>query len=187
MTPSFEDENALTQLVQLELPKVYNLSLKLCQNRLDAEDLCQEVLTRAILSIKNFRGESSRSTWIYQITLNAWKNKIRYEKRRHTKSHVSLSSQTADGEMLSELDLPESHPTPEKTFELRESREHILRALDQLDADDKAIVILKDVQANSYEEISVIMGINLGTVKPRLSRARERLREIFETLGEMRR
>jgi RNA polymerase sigma-70 factor (ECF subfamily) len=179
------DPAAVARLVRGELPRVYNLCLRLTQNPADADDLSQEVFIKAVRALEAFRGQSSFSTWIYRIAMNTWKNRVRYEKRRHMTAHVSINrtDETENG-TLPELDLEDPTPRPDQSFERREKNEQVMRALRLLDDDDRAIIVLRDVEDRSYEEIADIMDLNLGTVKSRLSRAREQLRHIFRVEEE---
>src|SRR5688572_9867811 len=90
------DEAAVRAFVQAELPKVFALCCRLCFTREDAEDLSQEVFIRAIRAIANFKGDALVSTWLHQITLNTWKNKVRAEKSRRRMDHISLSPADSD-------------------------------------------------------------------------------------------
>ncbi|MCB4757076.1 MAG: sigma-70 family RNA polymerase sigma factor [Elusimicrobia bacterium] len=178
------DREALTHLVRTELPKIFNLCLRLCGRKADAEDLCQDVFVRAYQALKKFKGESSLSTWLYRIAVNSWKNRVRYEKRRFFSRHFSLSGETeSDNNDSSALDLPDDEPGPEESAAHAENRQIILLALNELEGEDKTIIVLKDVEDRSYDEIASIMELNPGTVKSRLSRAREKLRDIYRRRG----
>lgn len=176
------EPEALQDFVRSELPRVFNLCVRLCQNKTEAEDLCQDVFLRAVSGIKSFRGEAKPSTWLYRITLNTWKNWIRYEKSRQKNRHFSLwGKKDEDGESA-ETELPEKNHSPEAWAEISDQHKRLLRALDQLDDDQKEILILKDMEDQSYEAIAEFLNLNIGTVKSRLSRAREQLRVVFHRL-----
>lgn len=178
------DTESLSEFVKTNLPKIFQLSFRLCKNSNEAEDLTQDVFVKAIQSIQTFRGESALSTWLYRITINTWKNKIRWA-MTHTKKESSLSA-NGDGEKSSlEENLKENNPTPEKMAEKKETQSRVQIALSELSSDDQLIISLKDIEDKSYDDISTILEINLGTVKSRLSRARERLREKLILMGEI--
>lgn len=187
MSPDLErlrsgDQKALEEFVRAELPRVYNLCTRLCLTPVEAEDLCEDVFVRAIRFIRQFKGEAALSTWLHRITLNTWKNQVRYEKRRLFSAHVSISSDTNDRSHPA-LEIPDPQALPEQAAEREERRTAILKALNLLKPEDKAIIVLRDIEEKTYEEISDIMKINLGTVKSKLSRARDHLREICYRTG----
>lgn len=171
----------MEELVQGELPKIFNLCLRLCRNTDDASDLCQDTFVRAVKSIRDFREESQISTWLYRIAVNTWKNRIRSESRRRFQFHMPLSNPNPDEEGK-ELELTDTSPLPEEQAQKNETHRTLHLALHQMEPDDKSIVVLKDIEDRSYEDIADILDINVGTVKSRLSRARQKLREIHHKL-----
>lgn len=157
-------------------PMVYTLAVRLTGNVADGHDLAQDTFIKAYQHFREFRGDSSPSTWLYRICVNAWKNRVRYEKRRHFWKHFSLSSK--DGEPASEI--AASEPGLGSTLENADSQSLVQNALKQLDSEDRAILVLRDMEDRSYEDIADILGVPMGTVKSRLARSRERLRQILE-------
>ncbi len=176
------DENAVAKMVQDHLPRIFNLCFRLTANREKAEDLSQETFINAIRSVARFRGESTISTWLYRIAVNAWKNRNRSQARRFSKMHISIFEGGKDGEDK-EIDIASPDPSPLENLERNEGNFFIIQTLKKLEEEEKVIILLKDVDEKTYEEIAGIMNINIGTVKSRLSRARERFREIFKVLG----
>jgi RNA polymerase sigma-70 factor (ECF subfamily) len=174
-----KDEAALAEFVRGELPRVHRLCLSLCRRESEADDLCQETFVRALRALPSFRGESQLSTWLHRIAVNTWKNAVRYDKRRQRSMHISLDGNGRNREDdAPPPELPDNGPSPEDWFEASESHRDIMRALNRLEPEQKAIVVLRDIEARSYEEIAEIMDTHIGTVKSRLSRARERLRDV---------
>lgn len=164
------------RIVQDESRKLYGLSFRLTGNSQEAEDLCQEALARAYENFHKFEGRSHISTWLYRIAVNAWKNKMR-SKRRVTilgffRSEESLES----GEEISMEDPKGPDASPEAHWEQRESGEILQSALMKLSAEDREIIVLRDLEDKSYEELAELLEIPMGTVKSRLARAREALR-----------
>jgi RNA polymerase sigma-70 factor (ECF subfamily) len=152
------DPQALEEFVHDELPRVFNLCLRLCQNKSEAEDLCQDVFTRAVAGIKNFRGDAALSTWLYRITMNAWKNWVRYEKTRHKSKHFSLwSKKEDDGETLTEIPIAEKYHTPDVWAEISDEHKRLLEALDHLEPEEKSIIVLRDMEDKSYEDIAEML------------------------------
>ncbi len=178
-----EDPDAVARLVKAELPRVYNLCLKLCLHQSDAEDLCQEVFVKAFQAVKKFKGDAAFSTWLHRIAINAWKNRVRYEKRRFFGMHFSLQGPTDAEENESEIELVDKALRPDQRIEELENNHFIMKALDKLNPDDKIVILLKDIENRSYEDIAKTMDLNMGTVKSRLFRAREALRETYRRLG----
>ncbi len=158
---------------------VYNLALRLTGNRADAEDLAQDVLLRALRALPGFRGDSLASTWLYRITVNSWKNRVRSEKRRSFWRTVTLGLISGDDDGPA-LELSDNEPPPDAALEATERSAAVQRALMGLDEDDRAIVVLRDVEDRSYGEIGTVLGVPKGTVKSRLSRARAKLKVLLE-------
>lgn len=175
--------SAVQAFVKGELPRVFALCKRLCGQTADAEDLCQEVFVRAVRGLDGFKGEAALSTWLHRITINTWKNKLRSEHRRKSGLHVSLSASKEDADGAPALDLPETAPTPEETAMRQDAYYQLSRSLDALDPEEKSILVLRDMEGRTYEEIAELLDLNVGTIKSRLSRARDRLRETFYRLG----
>ncbi len=159
---------------------VYNLALRLTGNRADAEDLAQDALLRAIRALPGFRGESLASTWAYRITVNAWKNRVRAEKRRRFWRTATLGLVSgADGEE-EVRDAKGDDPPLDAGLAKAEDASAVQAALLTLDGDDRAIVVLREIEERSYEEIGAMLDLPQGTVKSRLFRARAKLKTILE-------
>lgn len=160
---------------------VFNLSLRLTGNKSDAEDLAQDVLIRALRALPRFRGESKASTWVYRITVNTWKNRVRSEKRRAFWKTVTLGyyGQDEDGEDVVR-DVKADEPALDAELEKTEKSGQVQKALLQLDEDDRAIVVLREVEERSYGDIGELLDLPQGTVKSRLFRARAKLKELLK-------
>lgn len=160
---------------------VYNLAYRLTGNQSDAEDLAQDALIRCLKALKNFRGDSALSTWAYRITVNAWKNRVRAEKSRgfwKTVSFGMLGGEREDDEPEWE---PKGNDKPlDEDLEKQGEAGVVQKALLQLDADDRAIVVLREIEEKSYGEIAQALELPEGTVKSRLFRARAKLKTILE-------
>jgi RNA polymerase sigma-70 factor (ECF subfamily) len=159
---------------------VFNLALRLTGNRADAEDLAQDALLRAVKALPGFRGDSLHTTWAYRITVNAWKNRVRSEKRRKFWSTVTLgliSSKDGEEEVR---DVKADEPALDAGLEKAERTSSVQKALLELDEDDRAIVLLREIEEKSYEEIGEMLGLAQGTVKSRLFRARAKLKTLLE-------
>ncbi len=159
---------------------MYNLALRLTGNRADAEDLAQDALLRAIKALPRFRGESLASTWAYRITVNAWKNRVRSEKRRKFWRTVTLGLVTGDDGEDEIRDIKADDPPLDADLAKAEKSAAVQKALLTLDGDDRAIVILREIEERSYEEIGSVLGLPQGTVKSRLFRARAKLKILLK-------
>lgn len=173
------------EFLERNAEQVFNLALRLTGSRADAEDLAQDALLRALKALPNFRGESRASTWMYRITINTWKNRVRYEKRRLFWRTVTLGlvgSGGEDGE-CEVRDVKADDPPPDAGLEKQEHATTVQKALLVLDEDDRAILVLREIEEKSYEEMGEVLDLPAGTVKSRLFRARAKLKTLLETSG----
>ena len=171
------DRNAFESLVRQCAEQIYNLSYRLTGNSANAEDLVQDAFIKAFKNISKFREECTFSSWVYRITLNLWKNKVKYEKLRSFLKYFSLSElvETNRGELS--IELPDHSPNPESALEQTQKSEKIQEALNELDEQARIMIVFRDMEGRSYEEISALLECPIGTVKSRIARARESLRE----------
>jgi RNA polymerase sigma-70 factor, ECF subfamily len=166
------DESASAQLVAEHQRMVYQLALNLLGDRDEALDLSQEVFLRVFRTIHRFRGQSSLRTWIYRIAVNQARNRHRFWRRRHRADQVSLDQHLADhGDFLSTRDA-----TPDRVLAQKELATQLNQALDGLPFDQRTAIVLREIDGLSYEEIAYSLGVAVGTVKSRLTRARQALR-----------
>ena len=151
---------------------VVQLAMNLLGDRDEALDLSQDVFFRVFRTIHRFRGQSSLRTWIYRIAVNQARNRHRFWRRRHSADQVSLDAHVAThGEMLSRGELG-----PEQIFAQKQLAERLQRALDALPFDQRTAIVLREIDGLSYDEIAFSLGVAIGTVKSRLTRARQTLR-----------
>ncbi|MFA7328733.1 MAG: sigma-70 family RNA polymerase sigma factor [Candidatus Ratteibacteria bacterium] len=158
-------------IVHQEAKKVFNLAYRLCGNQEEAKDISQETFVRAYEHFDRFQGNSRVFTYLYRVTFNVWKNRLRHRSR-----HPIFSIHSPDPEKP-DFSPADSKPTPAQAFELDERAGLVRVCLESLDPTSRLIIILRDMEGRSYEEISRIMKCRLGTVKSRLARARTDLRE----------
>jgi RNA polymerase sigma factor (sigma-70 family) len=174
------DLEAFNQLVLFYQDRIYNLVVRILGDQDWAEDITQNAFLTAYLNLAHFRNGSFRS-WLYRIATNAC-----YDELRRRKRHPLLSLEyedDAEERLLPSYDLPGSSNLPEKEFERHETEQVIQRAIQQLDADQRAVVVLIDLQDFEYREAAQILGVPIGTVKSRLARARMQLRNLLSTFG----
>jgi len=184
------DERKLVRKLKARLPgafetliaryqtSVFNLVYRMLGNREEAEDLAQEVFITVFKQIDRFRGEASLATWIYRIASNHCINRRKYLARRKHYDKKSLSDY-GDREPLGDgrPGVAGDMPRPDEMAEGLEMERLIQQAISALDEDHRLILVLRDVQNLSYEEIGTITGLAAGTVKSRLHRARMSLKE----------
>ena len=166
------DESASSELVAEHQRMVVQLAMNLLGDRDEALDLSQEVFLRVFRTIHRFRGQSSLRTWIYRIAVNQARNRHRFWRRRHRADQVSLDDHLAThGDFISEGDA-----TPERVLAQKELASRLQAALDRLPFDQRTAIVLREIDGLSYEEIAFSLGVAVGTVKSRLTRARQALR-----------
>ncbi len=175
------DEEAFNEIVRSYSDRVYNLVLRLVGSPAEAEDIAQEVFVTVFKSIETYRGEAKLSTWILRIAANHSKNRIKYLSRRRT-SGQELRDGTDATEMADEGKAPaQSHvAAPDVMFEAAEAERIMQAAIAQLEEEQRLLVVLRDVEELSYEEIVEVTGLPEGTVKSRLHRARMALKDLLE-------
>lgn len=171
------DEAACAELVSEHQRMVVQLATNLLGDRDEALDLSQEVFLRVFRTIQRFRGQSSLRTWIYRIAVNQARNRHRFWRRRHRNDQVSLDAHIAlHGEFPSVLGL-----RPDRLFEQKELGARLQEALDRLPFDQRTVIVLREIDGLSYDDIAYSLGVAIGTVKSRLTRARQALREDLRT------
>ncbi len=171
------DEVACTELVAEHQRMVFTLALHLLGDRDEALDLSQEVFLRVFRTLASFRGQSALRTWIYRIVINQARNRQRWWRRRHRGSQVSLDDHVQQcGEIESAVTV-----LPDRALASKETADRIWKALEQLPFDQRTALILREIDGLRYEEIAFSLGVAVGTVKSRLTRARQALRA--ELLG----
>lgn len=173
------ERKSFDMLVKKYANKIFNFALRLSGNREMAQDIAQDTFINAYTGIKNFQQKSSFSSWLYRIAVNCWKNKVRYEKRRFFSKHISIDEIIDSGDKPVRREIVSENDNVVFKVETKIRVEEVQKILNTLDYESKVIIILRDILEKEYEEISEIMKIPLGTVKSRLSRARQELRQKF--------
>ena len=170
------DRAAFDALVLKHKDKLFNLCYWFLGDRQEANDSAQDAFIKVYRSLKKFRFESAFSTWLYRIAANTCKNRLKSSEYRHKKNMVWLDNpgKIEDGQYPAEI----HDETPSSMVELEKKERMMLiqKAIASLSVDQSTVVVLRDIEGLSYEEVSNITGLNFGTVKSRLSRARQRLR-----------
>ena len=173
---------AFDELVLSHKDKVFNLCYWFVGDYQDANDLAQDVFFKTFKALKNFRFESAFSTWIYRIAVNTCKNRLKSIQYRLKKKFVHLNN-TAAAKNNPGVEIADESSSPEIELGRKEKSRLIQTAINSLPTEKKAVVVLRDIEGLSYEKISTVTQLNLGTVKSKLARARQDLREMLK--GEM--
>jgi len=176
------DRTAFDRLVLRHKDRVFNLCWRLLGDREEANEQAQEVFVRVFRSIKDFRFKSSFSTWLYAIAVNTCRNRLKSSEFRRRRRMVSIDAlQDPDCERAAP-ELRDPSPSVLDRMTDRERDGLIQSAIDSLPEESRTIVVLRDIEGIAYEEIAAVTRLNLGTVKSRLARARQQLRDKLKGL-----
>lgn len=169
----YGDRAAFDEIYQRFAKMVYNLALRMAGDAEQAEDLSQEIFLRIYRHLGKFNGRSTLKTWIYRITLNHCRSKL--GRRRLLTRPLAEENEGEGAELVDERRGPE-----EKTL-ARDAARQVSTALARLKPAFREAVALRDIEGLSYEEIAEILNVRIGTVRSRIARGRDRLRQILET------
>jgi RNA polymerase sigma-70 factor (ECF subfamily) len=174
------DQSAFDEIVMRYRDRIFSIAIGLLRNRADAEEITQDALVRAYRGLARFRGDSSLATWIHRITVNLARNRYWYFFRRRRQDSLSLEHALGadDGGSLADV-IATDDPDPAQLAVRDEFAEHLADAMARLAAPQREILTLRNVRSFSYEEIADELGINVGTVKSRIARARDQLRALL--------
>ena len=170
------DGDAFETLVREHQTRVYNLALRMTGSEEDAQDIAQETFLKAWRTMGKYRGECSLGSWLYRIASNLSIDLLRKNKRQQREKIVSLEDNGEDGRTL---ELPDLREEPQTILEREENRRAVWACLEKLPEEQRLILVLRDVNGLSYEEIGASMGLEMGTVKSRIFRAREKLANLL--------
>ena len=180
------DRGAFGQIVVLYQDRLYNAMLRVVGDPEEARELVQETFTRALVKIDSFRGEAGPYTWLFRIGVNLAISQLRKVQRHRTFSldrPASSSSMNGGGENedqasgLLDRVAQDRGATPAEDVETREQHQQVLAALGRLDAEYRAVLVMRDVEGFDYQQMADVLGLPLGTLKSRLFRARLALRD----------
>ena len=172
-----DDQNAFTELVKRYKDPLFNYVSRMLKDSVFAEDIVQETFVRVYRNRDRYQQIAKFSTWIYTIAINLTKTEIR---RQSLRRFLSISNTSEDGK---NFELPDSRINLEKNTEDTILGDHIREAIEKLPRVFKEVVVLRDIQELSYEEISKIVGVPLGTIKSRVNRGRSRLQNLLKKAG----
>lgn len=172
------DQSAFDEMVLRYWGRIFVMVKQLLGNSQDAEEVTQDAFIRAHRGLATFRGDSAFSTWLYQIATNLARNKYWYWWRRKRDKSISFDQPLSDdGSMMLSDVFPSGVDSPMEEVVTQEFVDRVAECMQMLNAKHREILILRNVQNLSYEEIASVLGISVGTVKSRIARAREGLRE----------
>jgi len=170
------DVTAFDSLVLKHQDSVFSLAYWYLGDYQEASDCSQDTFLKAFKSIHSFRFDSAFSTWLYRIAVNTCKNRLKSSAFRWKKKAIPLENPgDSDGD-ATPMEIQDNAPTPLGELESKERDMLIRKTIASLPEDHRQVIVLRDIQGLTYEEISDITGQNLGTVKSRLSRARLELK-----------
>ena len=169
------DEAGFEQLVRLHEKKIYNLCLRMCGNAEDAAEAAQDTFLALWRGLEGFREDAALATWLYRLASNACIDLLRRSKR--TVDGVSLDDEDIN------LEVRDRAPTPEQHIEGQETRRLLHEGLAALPEDYRQVLVLRELEQLSYDEICKVTALELGTVKSRISRARLMLRNYLAASG----
>jgi RNA polymerase sigma-70 factor (ECF subfamily) len=172
------DEAAFNELVRLYQPRVYRLVLRMLGDPGEAEDLAQEIFITVFKRIDGFRGDAKLSTWLFRVATNHCKNRIKFLDRRGRGRKNELD-EVAEHHALESATMSSTHrlARPDQMVEAYEKESILQASLRSLEDDHRELIVLRDIEHLSYDEIRGVTGLAAGTVKSRLHRARHALRE----------
>lgn len=171
------DLDAFSELVKRYQDRVFTLCLRWLGEREAAEETTQDVFLALYRSLHEFRGESQLSTWIFRVATNHCKNRRMYRARRAHDRHEPLEGQETDDAPPRQI--PDQGPGTDAPLHRSEAEEILNRGLAALDETHRSILVLRDIEDLSYEEIADILSLPRGTVKSRLHRARAELARVL--------
>jgi len=165
------EDAAYDELVRVYSASIFHVAYRMLGDSSEAADVVQDIFLKVFRNIRGFRGDSSLKTWVFRIALSEILNRLRWWKRRHRFSTVSLDDDAHNGNGNG-LHVSDGRPSPQQALESKEQEAAIQEALSRLSSDHRSILILRDIEGFSYSEIAEVLGVSIGTVKSRLARAR---------------
>lgn len=168
------DIAAFEELISRFDRKIYTVAYRFMGNYDDASDVAQEALIRAYQAIKTFRGDSSFYTWLYHIVSNVARDELRKRSRNLTTS-IDAPVSNDEGDVVRQM--PDRGMTPDRVYEENEFQQYLQDLINDLPEEYRLVLVMREIQDFAYEEIAEQLHCSLGTVKSRLSRARQILRK----------
>src|SRR5215813_10273798 len=171
------EDAAYDELVRTYSASIFHVAYRMLGDTAEASDIVQEIFLKVFRNIGGFKGEAALKTWIFKIAFSEILNRLRWWKRRRRFATVSLDDQPNGNGTGHARTLASSSPTPEQVLQSKEQEAAIQQALARLSSDHRSIIVLRDIEGFSYNEIADVLGVSVGTVKSRLARARADLKK----------
>lgn len=172
------DVDAFEVLVKKHQKRMFNIAYRMIGNYEEACDIVQDAFLSAYRSIKSFKGKAKFSTWLYTIVMNLSKNRLKQLRTQLHREKFSVDDPTNNGKIRGEL--ASSGPSALESLERRDVQRKVQECINSLDEEFREVLILRDIQGFSYDEINNLLEIPEGTVKSRLFRAREAMRDCLK-------
>ena len=169
------DQGSFEALILSCKEKAYNIALRYMNNEEDALDVMQESFLKIFRHLSKFNEQSRFDTWVYRIVVNVCNDMLR--KNKKTNQITTVHKNENDEEIT--FDIADNSSEPDKLLEKKEESSYILRCLNKLNNDHREVLILRDIKGFSYDEISEILECSVGTVKSKISRARQKFKETY--------
>lgn len=170
------DDTAFDRLVLRYQNRVFRTCYRILGDYHEANDSAQDIFVKVWKSLKKFRFRSSFSTWLFRISVNTCRNKLRSAAYRRSRRTARLGPPDNGEESGPWREIGDNGKTPRKELDRKETGQMIQNAIDSLPEDQKTVVVLRDIEGFTYDEIAAITGLKGGTVKSKLARARKKLR-----------
>jgi RNA polymerase sigma-70 factor (ECF subfamily) len=180
------NKQVFDELIERHAAKMYQTAYGLLSNHHDAEEVVQDALVRAFRALDKFRGDSNLVTWLHRIVTNLARNKYHWNRRRGSEQNISLfqhSGNIGDEKKEEEIPLPDTTLGPQRVIEGKEFGKVLSDAFEKLPDSLRETMVLRHVQDMSYEKIAEILKCKVGTVKSRISRGREMLKDLLMKTG----
>lgn len=172
------DIDAFEEIIAKYEKRVFGLIYNVIKNENEIEDVAQEVFMKVYKNIDKFKGNSSLYTWIYRITTNLC---LDYIKKKKEVIYIDEKLQLDDGEV--DFQIPSDEKLQDELYEEKELKEKLQKSIAKLPEKQQMMIVLRDIKGLSYEEISEILEMKLGTVKSQINRARLKLKDLLEKDG----
>ena len=171
------EDAAYDELVRVYSASIYHVAYRMLGDGAEASDVVQDIFLKIFRNIGGFKGEAALKTWIFKIAFSEILNRLRWWKRRYRFATLSLDEKPNGNGIPASDFIADASPTPEEILQSKERENAIQQALGRLSHEHRSIIVLRDVEGFSYNEIADVLGISIGTVKSRLARARGDLKK----------
>jgi len=176
------ERQAFDRLVSRHADRIFNLCYRLLGDRDEADDCAQDIFLKVFRNVKQFRGDSKFSTWIYSIAVNTCRNRRKSADYRFWRRILRFGADSTEEGGVLNPEIEDPAPSPLTLLTRREQEILLQKAMDALPQDQKTVIVLRHVEGLSYEEICQITGYNPGTLKSKLARARQLLHKNLQSL-----